>query len=187
MATTRTITTIRQILAELEGVLSKVNEAELDQFCEAILNAHTIVTFAMGRENLALRAFAMRLMHLGLNVAVTGDVTTPPAGRGDLFVVVCGPGYLATTQALMGIAHQAGARIAMITAQPQAELPRQADLVVTIPAQTLADAEQSGTTQAMGSAFEQALWILLDALVPRLQEALGQSADDMRQRHTNLE
>jgi hypothetical protein len=39
----------------------------------------------------------------------------------------------------------------------------------------------------MGSAFEQALWILFDALVPRLQAATGQSADDVRRRHTNLE
>lgn len=53
--------------------------------------------------------------------------------------------------------------------------------------QVLAEVEGSTSTQAMGSAFEQALWILFDALVPRLQVALGQSPEDMRRRHTNLE
>jgi hypothetical protein len=39
----------------------------------------------------------------------------------------------------------------------------------------------------MGSAFEQAMWILFDALIPCLHAALGQSVEDLRQRHTNLE
>jgi 6-phospho-3-hexuloisomerase len=108
-------------------------------------------------------------------------------GTGDLFLVCCGPGQLATVEALTRIAHQAGSRVAMFTALPQAPLPRQADLVVHLPAQTMAEAEQSSSFQAMGSAFEQALWILLDALVPQLQTALGQTADDLRRRHTNLE
>jgi 6-phospho-3-hexuloisomerase len=75
----------------------------------------------------------------------------------------------------------------MLTAQPQAPLPQQADLRVYLPAQTMAETEASNSAQAMGSAFEQALWILFDALVPRLQAATGQSADDLRRRHTNLE
>jgi 6-phospho-3-hexuloisomerase len=62
-----------------------------------------------------------------------------------------------------------------------------ADLRVTIPAQTMAEAEGSTSKQAMGSAFEQSLWILFDALVPRLQAATGQTLDDVRARHTNLE
>ena len=45
----------------------------------------------------------------------------------------------------------------------------------------------SSSGQAMGSAFEQALWILLDAVVPRLQAATGQTSEDLRRRHTNLE
>ncbi|MBK9941781.1 MAG: 6-phospho-3-hexuloisomerase [Kouleothrix sp.] len=182
-----TYDSIRAILAELDRVLGRVDEAEVDAFCSAILGARRIVAYAMGRENLALRSFVMRLMHLGLDVAMVGDITAPPVGQGDLFLVVCGPGYISTTAGLIGVARHAGAQIVIITAQPQAELPRQADLVLTIPAQTLADSEQSSSGQAMGSAFEQGLWILLDALVPRLQAALGQSAHDLRARHANLE
>jgi hypothetical protein len=47
--------------------------------------------------------------------------------------------------------------------------------------------ETGGSRQAMGSAFEQALWIMFDALVPRLQAARGQTLDDLRARHQNLE
>jgi 6-phospho-3-hexuloisomerase len=177
----------QQILGEIDRVLSGVSETEIDELCDAIISARCIIVYGLGREGLVMHSLAMRLMHLGLNVAVVGDMTAPPIGPGDLFLVSCGPGYLSTVQSLMGVVQQAGGRIVMLTAQPQAPLPQQADLLVYLPAQTMAEDEQSSSTQAMGSAFEQALWILFDALVPRLQTSLGQSADDMRQRHTNLE
>jgi 6-phospho-3-hexuloisomerase len=177
----------RQILREIDRVLSQVSETEIDDLCDAITGARQIIVYGLGREGLVMRGFAMRLMHLGLDVAVVGDMTTPPIGAGDLFLVSCGPGYLSTVQALTGVARQAGGRIAMLTAQPHAPLPQQADLLVYLPAQTMAEDEQSSSTQAMGSAFEQALWILFDALVPRLQTSLGQNAEEMRRRHTNLE
>jgi 6-phospho-3-hexuloisomerase len=128
---------VRTILAELDRVLARVDEAQVDAFCAAILGARRIVAYAMGRENLVLRSFVMRLMHLGLDVAMAGDITAPPVGPGDVFLSVCGPGYISTTAGLMGVAHQAGAQIVMITAQPQTELMRQADVLLVIPAQTL--------------------------------------------------
>ncbi len=182
-----TYETARQILEEMERVLSQVDETEVDAFLHEIMKARHIVVYGLGREGLVMRSFAMRLMHLGLDVAVVGDMTTPPVGSGDLFAVSCGPGYLSTVEALTGVARKAGSRIVMLTAQPLAPLPQQADLLVTLPAQTMAEVEASCSTQAMGSAFEQSLWILFDAMIPRLQQALGQSSLDLRNRHTNLE
>ncbi|MFN8450573.1 MAG: hypothetical protein U0521_18795 [Anaerolineae bacterium] len=39
-----------------------------------------------------IKALAMRLMHLGFDTHVVGDVTTPPLGAGDLLIVSAGPG-----------------------------------------------------------------------------------------------
>jgi 6-phospho-3-hexuloisomerase len=182
-----TYDTVRQILAEIDRVLSQVSEAEVVALRDAILSARRIAVYGVGREGLAMRSFAMRLMHLGFDTSVVFDMTAPPVGPGDLFLVSCGPGYLSTVEALIGVARRSGARILMLTAQPQAPLPQLADLLVCLPAHTMAEAEASTSGQAMGSAFEQALWILFDALVPRLQAATGQSADGLRRRHTNLE
>ena len=60
----------------------------------------------------------MRLYHLGLKVAVEGDMTTPPVGEGDLFIVTVGPGEISTALALLGVAKQAGSTILVLTAQP---------------------------------------------------------------------
>lgn len=186
---TTTYETAHAILEELDDVLRRVDEAEVTKLCDALLGARLISCFALGREGLALRGFAMRLMHIGFNVAMVGDVTAPPVGKGDVFLVACGPGRLATTEALAAIARRDGATIVVVTAQPGAPLPSSADVALTIPAQTLADDRggAGGSRQAMGSAFEQGMWILFDALVPRLQAARGQSLDDLRARHQNLE
>lgn len=184
-----TYETAHKILAELDGIMSRVDENQVDAFCQALLDARRIIGYALGRELLTLRSFVMRLMHVGLDVHMAGDVTTPPLGAEDVLLLICGPGYLYTTEAFMKIARQVGGKIVMVTAQPQAELPQQADVVLYIPAQTMADDQggQGGSGQAMGSAFEQGSWILFDALVPRLQAARNQSLDDLRARHANLE
>ncbi len=75
----------------------------------------------------------------------------------------------------------------MLTAQPGADLPRRADQLLVLPAQTMAEGEGSSSGQAMGSVYEQAMWVLFDALVPMLQVRLGQSVAELRARHTNLE
>lgn len=175
------------ILDEVDAVLRQVEQAQVDDLVAAILAARQIVVYGLGREGLVMRGFAMRLMHLGFPVAVVGDMTTPPIGAGDLFLVACGPGYLSTVAALLGVAQTAGATVFMITAQPQAELPQRADRLLVLPAQTMAEGEGSRSGQAMGSAFEQALSFCCDALVPVLQERTGQTSADLRRRHTNLE
>jgi 6-phospho-3-hexuloisomerase len=182
-----TIDRCRSILDEVERVLEGVDQPQVSALEQAILQAGQIAVYGLGREGLAMRSFAMRLMHLGLPVAVVGDMTTPRIGTDGLFLVSCGPGYLSTVDALARVAKEAGATVAMITSQPEARLPRQADMLLVIPAQTMAEGEQSSSEQAMGSAFEQAMWVLFDAMIPELQEATGQTADDLRGRHTNLE
>jgi 6-phospho-3-hexuloisomerase len=159
----------------------------VDELLNCLVASRQVIVYGLGREGLVMKSFAMRLMHLGVPVAVVGDMTTPPAGPGTLLLVSCGPGHLATVEALMGIAQGAGATVFLVTAQPQAALPQRADRLLVLPAQTMAESEGSSSQQAMGSAYEQALWLLFDALIPDLQRRLGQSVDDLRRRHTNLE
>ena len=178
---------VKAILIELDEVLSRVSEEQIDALVDAILGARRILIFGLGREGLAMRSFAMRLMHLGFDVHLVFDITVPPIGPGDIFLVSIGPGYLATTEALIDIARKAGGKVIVVTAEPEGQTCKKADQLVYIPAQTMAKAEGSASKQAMGSAFEQSLWILFDALVPRLMAETGQTLEDVRERHANLE
>ena len=163
-------------------------EDALDGLLEAIVEARRIVVFGLGREGLQMRGFAMRLFHMGRDVAVWGDMTAPNVGAGDLFLVSAGPGDLATARALVGIARAAGACTALATAQPKGELAKRVDVVTVIPAQTMADDRGGGlSVLPMGSLFETAQMIAFELAILKLKPRFGETAEAMRARHTNLE
>jgi 6-phospho-3-hexuloisomerase len=176
-------------LAELSGVFDRIKDGEVDWACEMIGNAKKIVVFGGGRERLQIMGFAMRLYHMGLAVAVEGDMTTPPVGAGDLFVVTCGPSEISTALALMGVARAAGAKILFITAQPDSRGAKLADFVLHLPAQTMADDQGDKRTSVlpMGSLFEGALFVLFEIMVLKLIELKKIKPEAMRANHTNLE
>jgi 6-phospho-3-hexuloisomerase len=175
-------------LDELGAVLDRVDDAAVERAVDLIAKARTVVVFGGGREGLQIRGLAMRLFHLGRSVAVVGDMTTPAIGPGDLFVVTVGPGEISTALALIGVAKQAGARVLVITAQPDGRAPRLADFVLAVPAQTMAD-DQGATLSVlpMGSLYEGAIYLLFEIMILKLKSKLKVSAEAMRANHTNLE
>jgi 6-phospho-3-hexuloisomerase len=136
-----------------------------------------------------MRALAMRLYHLGLDAHVVGDMSCPPLGPGDLLLVSAGPGNFSTVAGLIGVARGAGARIACITAQADGAAPQASDLVLHIPAQTMADDQGAAATSVlpMGSLFEGAQYLAFELLILGLRDRLGVTPEAMRARHTNLE
>ena len=178
----------RGAVAEIGDVLGRIPPADVERLCDELLAARRIVVFGMGREGLMVRALAMRLVHLGLDAHVVGDMSTPPVGPADLFVASVGPGTLSTAEALLGVARRDGARTLVVTGQPDGPAPRGADTVVHVPAQTMADdGGGSRSVLPMGSLFEAAELVLFDLVSILLRERTGGSAEEMRARHTNLE
>lgn len=178
----------RRAVAELDGVMAKLAPEAADPLIAAILAARRIAVYGCGREGLAIRGFAMRLHHLGLDAHVVGDMSVPPLGAGDLLIVTSGAGRLLTGEALMAAAAADGATIAVVTAQPDGPTPRKADVLLVVPAQTMAD-DRGGAASVlpMGSLFEFAEAVVFELVILALRERLGETADTMRARHTNLE
>jgi 6-phospho-3-hexuloisomerase len=115
-------------------------------------------------------------------------MTTPPVGAGDLLICSAGPGDFASIAALTKIAKDAGAKTAIVTAQPASNLAKNADHILHIPAQTMADDQGAKTSVLpMGSLFELSQMLVFELLALRLREITGETADTMRARHTNLE
>jgi 6-phospho-3-hexuloisomerase len=176
-----------QALDELGGVFARLAPDAAEPLIAAILGARRTALHGLGREGLQIRGFAMRLHHLGLDAHVVGEVTLPPLAAGDLLIAACGPGRLDTVAAYLAVARRHGAGTAVITARPQGETARQADLVVHLPAQTMADDRGGASVLPMGSLFEAALMLFLELVVLALRERRGETAETMRARHTNLE
>ncbi len=178
----------QQVLSELGAVFARLDDEVPRHMTAAITQSRRIALHGVGREGLMIKAFAMRLMHLGFDAHVVGDVTTPPLSAGDLLIASAGPGNLATVQALMNVAHGTGARVMLITGQPESKAAQVADDVIYLPAQTMAnDSEGSSSLLPMGSVYEIAMLLFFDLIALLLRDQTDQTTDQMRRRHTNLE
>jgi 6-phospho-3-hexuloisomerase len=178
-------TQIAQAAAELAAGAAATDPLQLADLVQELSTANRIVTYGCGREGLIMRALTMRLYHLGLDAHVVGDMACPPLSEGDLFLCASGPGHLSTVAALIGQARSSGARTACISGEPGGPDPSGCDLVLIIPAQTMAGAQTS--LLPMGSVFEGAQFLIFEILVLALRDRLMENADTMRARHTNME
>jgi 6-phospho-3-hexuloisomerase len=175
-------------LGDLSRVFDRIDQAAVERAVDEIAAAKSIALYGVGREGLQIKGLAMRLFHLGRKVAMVGDMTTPHLGAGDLLIVSAGPGWFSTVEALMGVARRDGARTLLVTAQPDGACSGAADVVLPIPAQTMAD-DTGGAVSVlpMGSLYEGAQYILFEVMILMLREKLGVTPDAMRANHTNLE
>ncbi|MFV2061947.1 MAG: 6-phospho-3-hexuloisomerase [Chloroflexota bacterium] len=179
--------TLREVAAELAEVADRMDEAALEPAVAAIAGARRMMLFGCGREGLMMRALAMRLHHLGREVCMQGDMAAFPLGQGDLFLCAAGPGELPTASALCGVARAAGARVLVVTAEPNGATAALADDLLLIPAQTLARGSDGPSILPMGSLFEGAMFMVFEVLVLRLRDTFGETPQSMRARHTNME
>jgi 6-phospho-3-hexuloisomerase len=179
---------IQRALSEISSVIVRIAPDAADRMCSEILRARRIACYGVGREGLMMKALCMRLMHLGLEAHVVGDMTAAKIGTGDLLITSAGPGSFSTVMALLGVAREAGARTMVVTAQPDGPAASNADVVIELPAQTMAN-DLSGPVSLlpMGSLYELALLLFFDLMCIMLSKRTGQSPEQMRARHTNLE
>lgn len=179
---------IKTILLEMETVLSKVSEKDVDGLVAAVRTSNKIVLVGAGRVGLAVRGFAMRLGHLGLTSHMIGDATVPSVGKNDLLLVASGSGETETIFQLVSIAKKNGASVALITGNPDSRMGKIADLIVELRAPSKVKAVEGFTSlQPMTTLNEQSLAIFFDALVLGLMDEMGETHDTMWKRHSNLE
>jgi 6-phospho-3-hexuloisomerase len=135
-----------------------------------------------------MKSLTMRLMHLGRKAYFVGDMNVPPVQQGDLLLVSQGPGFFSTVDALVSIANNENCKTVIFTSRPDRLKARDYHQVVHIPAQTMADDQKSASgVLPMGSLYEAALFLFFEIVIISLRDQLGESAESMRARHTNLE
>jgi 6-phospho-3-hexuloisomerase len=179
---------VHRILDELKEILVRVDPTAVDQLAQELMQANRIFLFGQGRTGFMTRAFASRLMHLGIQSHFVGETTVPAIAAGDLCLVNSGTGKTRFVYHVAAVAKEAGARLATITAHPEARIGRMADVVVAVPAPTKGESVgPSGSTQPPGSLFEQAALLLMDAVVMAIMERLDISAATLAARHANIE
>ena len=176
---------VKTVIEENRTVLDKVSKQELDRLLSEIEKAKTIQLYAMGRMQLSVRGFAMRLKHMGFDTYVVYDTTTPAIGKGDLLLDIC-----AVTNVELNVircAKEAGATIGLLTAHPENEHGKLADFTVRIPGQIFGGDMEVKSVQPMASLLEQSMFLFTDIVTMMLIERNNVNIQEMHKRHTNLE
>ena len=178
-----------RILVELKETCSKFDNDSIDRLCEAILEARHVFLAGTGRSGLMVKAFAMRLMHLGLNAFVVGETTTPGISPGDLLIIGSGSGETGSIAVFAREAKKQNAKIGLFTIFPNSTVGKLADFTIRIIAPTRKNIQANDITsiQPMGSLFEQSLLLLLDGMILKLMERMSVDPEAMFANHANLE
>ncbi|MDJ0339887.1 6-phospho-3-hexuloisomerase [Cryobacterium sp. PH31-O1] len=192
---TQTITTpttadaLGLIFAENSRVVDalRASAASLDEAESLLAAAPRVFVLGAGRSGLALKMTAMRLMHLGLDVHVVGEVTSPAIAAGDVLLVASGSGTTGAIVRAAETAHGVGASILALTTAPESPLGRLAAVTVLIPAAAKQDHDGQESAQYSGGLFEQSVMLVGDALFHTLWRLSGSTAEQLWPRHANLE
>jgi len=183
-----------QIHERMEKLTGKIAEQcrqidgkSMARFLDELASARRIFVAGAGRSGLVARAFAMRLMHLGLSVHVVGEVTTPGAKAGDLLIIVSGSGQTNSMIGVMKRGKQHGATVVALTSRADSQIGRGSDFTVRIKGKTAKDLAGSGLKVPLGTPFELTTMVFLDSVIEELVHRHGKSAAELRAHHANLE
>jgi 6-phospho-3-hexuloisomerase len=192
----------------MSEIVESVNRAEnllvpeqVDAIIETLLKARDkkILVVGAGRSGLVGKAFAMRLMHLGYQVYVTGETIAPILRPEDVVIAISGSGSTRLVVTSSKIAKERrGAKILAITSYPDSPLGRLADQVAVIVGRTkMTRTEDSYISRQivgeheplapLGTQFEISTMIFLDGIIAELMHRLGKREEDLRARHATIE
>jgi len=163
--------------------IQEIFESEIegtDRFVDAVISARKVFIYGVGRSGLIAKAFAIRLVQLGMNVYFVGETITPIVEEGDLVLIVSHTGETMSAIQTANIVRRVGAKVITITSGDHSKLASASNLVIIIG--TPKDDERKRLAP-LGTVFEDATLIYLDAIVARLMDKLGQSEGSMRKRH----
>jgi 6-phospho-3-hexuloisomerase len=181
---------IEKILAEVSDCARQVSTESLIQSEGLLDSASRIFVAGAGRSGLCMKAFGMRLMHIGKTVHVVGETTTPSIAAADLLILGSGSGRTTSLLAMAEQAKRRGAQVLLFTTDAESPLAKLSNLRVVIPAPSFRvtdEAHDSKSIQPLGTLFEQSMLIVCDSLILKLMQRTGVDAAQMFERHANLE
>jgi len=177
---------VKKVLQEHEQVLLDVKDEEVERLLDAIAEAKCIQVFGMGRMKCAVRAFVMRLMHMGLDAHVVYDTTCPNIGPGDLLIANAACTTIGYT--VIQFAKRLGAKVVAITANPRSKAAKLCDFTVSLRGQVHGGRDyEISSIQPMAALFEQTIFVFEDIIIQLLMKKLNITAEQMAKRHTNLD
>ena len=191
-------TSIKAILDNIKSAEEYLDEKAIDEFEDIIIGSKNIFVTGAGRSGLAAKAFAMRLMHLGVSAYVVGETISPAIYADDCIIAISGSGETNTIVSAAKIAKNRGSKVLALTSYPESTLGQLADAYILVKGRTKKEVDDENyikrqihgnytSLTPLGTAFELTTLVFLDAIVSELMEKMEQTESDLKARHTVLE
>jgi 6-phospho-3-hexuloisomerase len=199
MADKRVQEMMQLMASKIRAISKAISDEDVEKFLYELLHGKRIYVIGAGRSGLVAKAFAMRLMHLGLPTFVVGEIITPALNRDDVMVVFSGSGKTKTVADIAETAKEIGAHICLITSNADSRIGKIADCIVIIEHhrdEVDDDAVEFEIRQMLGehksfaplgTLFETASIVFADAIISRLMEITQTDENALKNRHTNIE
>jgi 6-phospho-3-hexuloisomerase len=171
------------ILKELEQFAPFFETPEYKRVVQLISGYHgrgyQIIGVAAGRMGYSLRAFIMRLSHMGFRATMIGDTNVPRAGPRTLLIVSSSSGSTLSNLLLAQQAKDDSACVLAFTASDSSPISNVATESVSY-----GNVESS---QFMKTVYEQFTFLMFDKLAEDVREYIGVDREMMEKSHSRLE
>ncbi|MBT1178067.1 6-phospho-3-hexuloisomerase [Bifidobacterium callimiconis] len=174
-----------QIVEEIQGVIAKMDEADLIAARDVIGRNDRVYATGEGRSGFQARSFAMRMMHIGYTSYMMGETICPSMHEGDVLLAISGSGKTRKTVEDAEAAKKLGVKVIAVTSKPESPLAAAADAVILVPGRVKGEA--GGSIQLLSSLFDQSVHIALDALCLMLSRRDNVSDAQANANHANVE
>jgi len=190
-----------EILREMSRAINAIDPGQVETLLDTLLHTkmdgRKALVVGAGRSGLVGKAFAMRLMHVGIDVYVMGETITPAIGEGDIVIIISGSGSGAMSTTAASMAKRLGSLIFAVTSYPDSELAQISDHVIVVPGREVVAEESDYQSRQllgeheslapMGTLFEDTCAVFLDGLIAELMARLEISEASMRKKHSTIE
>ncbi|MCC7553372.1 MAG: 6-phospho-3-hexuloisomerase [Methanobacteriaceae archaeon] len=188
---------IDAILKNIDSAKDNLESEVIDEFLNTIIQSKNVFLIGAGRSGLAAKAFAMRLMHLGISVYVVGETISPAINKEDCIIAISGSGETSTIISAVKIAKERGSKVLSLTSYGESTLGKLSDTYILVKGRTKNDDSKNylerqihgkyHSLTPLGTLFELTSLIFLDGLISELMVRLGKTESDLKARHTVLE
>lgn len=162
-----------------------IDDSSTKKLLRGIKAARRIFVYASGRSGMISRCFVQRLMHIGLEAYFIGETLTPSLSQDDILIAVSGSGLTTSTLAIAKRAKELGAKVVAVTAHPDSQLGRLANIVVPIKGKT--KLMEFSSYAPFTSQFDVTALSYLDGIVSQLMADLAVSEKAIEDRHATVE
>ena len=175
---------MKLILKEMSYMIDLIDENEINHYVDniTVLLAKgdiDVIGLAAGRMGYALRAFIMRLCHMGFNASMIGDTNVPRVSEKSIILINSSSGE---TPSIIQYAQQAKSergKIFLTSCAKDSTIGMLSDFIIQLPT--------IQSEQLMKSSYEQFSMLLYDYIVIRLMDSLKLDANKVSYNHSILE